>query len=376
MPALACRDRATTPGRPAELPAERWEEITLESAGFNSRYLLLGLEGQDPGLTPGAVLAVADRLARARASAGLLVRAERGLPGRDPARAPGCGGAGAVGRDGKRGLDEDRGRDRRGGRRVPRRLRRARGDPGHRACARATSATTIRPRASRRHCPRRRLERVSKPATLGQRPLVGSDRRCGRRGWRVARRRADRSDRRGAFCVGLARLPISAGSSAARSTAGAGSRSIGWASRAGLAAMRCPAGCDSRTAGASTASTRTCRCRASPITSSRALPARRRRRRAPAVPRRRGRAAGDRPGDGLHRRSPPRLDGDPGRGGRATSLKTHRESTVPEEYHLEITGRHALVWRPVAGNMLRTSEGTDRFCERASAVLASLSKTP
>ncbi|HYH62801.1 MAG TPA: hypothetical protein VD766_13115, partial [Solirubrobacterales bacterium] len=46
---------------------------------------------------------------------------------------------------------------------------------------------------------------------------------------------------------------------------------------------------------------------------------------------------------------------------------------LPEDYHLEITGRHALVWRPVAGNMLRTSEGTDRFCERASAVLASLS---
>ena len=50
IPALACRDRAATRGRPAELPAERWEETRLESEAFNRRYLLLSLAGQDPGL--------------------------------------------------------------------------------------------------------------------------------------------------------------------------------------------------------------------------------------------------------------------------------------------------------------------------------------
>lgn len=50
VPALACRDRAATRGRPAELPTERWEEAELESEGFDRRYLLLALEGQDAGL--------------------------------------------------------------------------------------------------------------------------------------------------------------------------------------------------------------------------------------------------------------------------------------------------------------------------------------
>jgi hypothetical protein len=50
IPALVCRDRAATPGRPAELPTERWEETTLESEAFNRRYRLLTLAGQDPGL--------------------------------------------------------------------------------------------------------------------------------------------------------------------------------------------------------------------------------------------------------------------------------------------------------------------------------------
>ena len=50
VPALVCRDRAATRGRPAELPAERWEETELESAGFNRRYRLMTLAGQDPGL--------------------------------------------------------------------------------------------------------------------------------------------------------------------------------------------------------------------------------------------------------------------------------------------------------------------------------------
>ena len=31
----ACRDRAAIAGRPAELPAERWEETDLESGAFN-----------------------------------------------------------------------------------------------------------------------------------------------------------------------------------------------------------------------------------------------------------------------------------------------------------------------------------------------------
>ena len=51
MPALACRDRAASGDRrPAELPAERWEGTELESTGFNRRYGLLTLAGQDAGL--------------------------------------------------------------------------------------------------------------------------------------------------------------------------------------------------------------------------------------------------------------------------------------------------------------------------------------
>jgi len=41
---------------------------------------------------------------------------------------------------------------------------------------------------------------------------------------------------------------------------------------------------------------------------------------------------------------------------------------VPEEYRVEINGRQVLVWRPVQGNLLRTSAGADRFCERAATV--------
>ena len=51
MPALVCRDRASGGGRrPAELPAERWEGTELESVGFNRRYALMTLTGQDAGL--------------------------------------------------------------------------------------------------------------------------------------------------------------------------------------------------------------------------------------------------------------------------------------------------------------------------------------
>ncbi len=41
---------------------------------------------------------------------------------------------------------------------------------------------------------------------------------------------------------------------------------------------------------------------------------------------------------------------------------------LPDEYRIEIRGRQVLVWRPVQGNLLRTSAGTDRFCERAATV--------
>jgi hypothetical protein len=50
LPALVLRDRSVSKGTPAELPAERWEAIGLESETFNRRYRLLALAGQDPGL--------------------------------------------------------------------------------------------------------------------------------------------------------------------------------------------------------------------------------------------------------------------------------------------------------------------------------------
>ena len=51
IPALVCRDRAATGGDdPAQLPAETWTRTELESAAFNRRYRLLTLTGQDPGL--------------------------------------------------------------------------------------------------------------------------------------------------------------------------------------------------------------------------------------------------------------------------------------------------------------------------------------
>ena len=50
MPALSCRSRDLGRGPLEELPAERWERTELESAGFNRRYSLLSLRGQDAGL--------------------------------------------------------------------------------------------------------------------------------------------------------------------------------------------------------------------------------------------------------------------------------------------------------------------------------------
>lgn len=46
-PALVCRDRTELGGAPAQLPAERWAAIELESTAFNRRYRLLTLAGQD-----------------------------------------------------------------------------------------------------------------------------------------------------------------------------------------------------------------------------------------------------------------------------------------------------------------------------------------
>ena len=49
-PALVCRDRGSLGGaNPAQLPAERWQQVELESTSFNRRYHLLTLAGQDPG---------------------------------------------------------------------------------------------------------------------------------------------------------------------------------------------------------------------------------------------------------------------------------------------------------------------------------------
>ena len=48
-PALVCRDRETAGEMPAQLPAERWRETKLESSAFNERYRLLTLVGQHEG---------------------------------------------------------------------------------------------------------------------------------------------------------------------------------------------------------------------------------------------------------------------------------------------------------------------------------------
>jgi hypothetical protein len=66
-PALVCRDRdAVGGGDPAQLPAERWVSVELESVAFNRRYHLLTLAGQDPGwvrefFSPDLIAWLADR---------------------------------------------------------------------------------------------------------------------------------------------------------------------------------------------------------------------------------------------------------------------------------------------------------------------------
>ena len=94
MPALVCRDRATLGAEPAQLPAERWMPVELESAEFNRRYRLLTLAGQDPGwvrelFSPALIAWLADRAPAGLSfelNEGHLVVAQPGPPG----------GAGAV----------------------------------------------------------------------------------------------------------------------------------------------------------------------------------------------------------------------------------------------------------------------------------------
>jgi hypothetical protein len=45
---------------------------------------------------------------------------------------------------------------------------------------------------------------------------------------------------------------------------------------------------------------------------------------------------------------------------------------LPEECRLEGRDRHALVWRPIQGNLLRTAEGSDRFCAKAGQLIQEL----
>lgn len=65
--ALACRDRGELERAPAQLPAERWQPVELESTAFDRRYRLLALAGQDPVyvrelFTPGLIDWLADEV--------------------------------------------------------------------------------------------------------------------------------------------------------------------------------------------------------------------------------------------------------------------------------------------------------------------------
>jgi hypothetical protein len=52
--------------------------------------------------------------------------------------------------------------------------------------------------------------------------------------------------------------------------------------------------------------------------------------------------------------------------------ETAASADVPEEYHLEVRDRDVLVWHPILGNLLRTAEGSDRFCAKAGQVIQEL----
>jgi hypothetical protein len=42
---------------------------------------------------------------------------------------------------------------------------------------------------------------------------------------------------------------------------------------------------------------------------------------------------------------------------------------LPDQYRLEVNGRDLLVWRPIQGNMIRTAAGSDNFCTKAGEVV-------
>lgn len=89
VPALVCRDRATLGTEPAQLPAERWAAVELESTAFNRRYRLLTLAGQDQGwvrelFSPELIAWLADRAPAGLSfelNEGHLVVAHPGPPG-------------------------------------------------------------------------------------------------------------------------------------------------------------------------------------------------------------------------------------------------------------------------------------------------------
>ncbi len=47
-----------------------------------------------------------------------------------------------------------------------------------------------------------------------------------------------------------------------------------------------------------------------------------------------------------------------------------RLGEVPDEYRIEHSGRELMIWRPIAGNLIRTAEGGDLFCANAGEVLS------
>jgi hypothetical protein len=45
---------------------------------------------------------------------------------------------------------------------------------------------------------------------------------------------------------------------------------------------------------------------------------------------------------------------------------------LPDEYSVEHAGTEVAIWRPVQGNLTRTSKGSDKFRKTAGALLAQL----
>jgi len=368
MPALACRDRATIPGRPAELPAERWVEITLESAGFNARYLLLALEGQDPVLTrelfsPSLIAWLEREPPRGfsfELNEGFLaVILPRHLDRKERDRLVELASEvstridAEIAEEGEASLDVfEEPQEIRG-------IERALVDIGFDDPPESVQAALSRAKA----------RAGAKPATLvnglwwgaisaavagGAALLVAGPIAAtaaaalvglpalylgwlvGRAKYRWGRISVDRAGLEGwtrgyATSRGLSledrwrfhgehkNLPLPGFADHVLSGRMPGGDVVGHLLFLGDAA-------ELRATGQEMAYTA-----ARPLASTAILVT----------------AGNDIPGN-------------------ASGVE------LPQEYRLEITGRHALVWRPVTGNMLRTSEGTDRFCERAGAVLASL----